>query len=580
MRDLFIFVEISKLKYIFGIALMTLGMLFSVAMYYEIYVLISQIVPSIFGKDAVFALTKSAVLLMILFMGLNIALNYVASFLCHSFAFDFITNLRKKLIHKLKLTDLSFFATKPSGETKEVLERNIMSLEPFFAHNLPNIIATFIYFIALNLMLFYVNWILALCALIPLVIAIFAQIRSFSAINSGGLIERYINSLTQISTKTGEFVRSMPAIKIYGSGIDTINGYKSAITSYSKLVISMAEKITPFYSKFRIFATAPPLFIITGAVIFFGENISQTHNFATLIFFLFISTQMAQPIFAFSFLAEQMETLGAFTTKLKEITSQKENFCKFDLNFAKISSIKVENLSFFYGQKRILNSLNLSFKKGEITAIVGASGCGKSTLLKILMGFLHQNSGNIYANGKILQNSSDLAQITALVSQENQLFSATIAQNIAFFKPNSTIDEIKNAANLAGCEFIKNLPNGFETVINSENLALSGGQIQRICIARSLLKGAEILLFDEVTSALDPLNEEAIFENLNNLKADKIIIFVAHRIASIKNANNIVVMDNGNVESIGNHESLSKNSALYQRLWNDLNFSENWALKG
>lgn len=580
MKDLFLFVEISKVKYVFGIVLMAFGMLFSVGMYYEIYILISQIIAAVFHQNIDLELVKSSSLLMLIFLGLNLALNYIASFLCHSFAFDFIAILRKNLIKKLKMIDLEYFYKKSSGEIKENFERNIMSLEPFFAHNLPNLISTLIFFIALNAMLFYIHWILALMALCPLLIAIFVQIGSFKVVNSSGLIEKYINSLAQINTKTAEFVRSMSAVKIYGNGIDTISGYKSAIKDYSTLVISMAKKITPFYSKFRTFALSSPFFIILGAVVFFGENLTQARNFGLLIFFLFISTQISQPIFAFSYLAEQMETLGIFTSKFKEIIAQKDNFCSFSANLGEISTLSVKNLSFAYGDKQILNALDLTFKKGEITAIVGASGCGKSTLLKILMGYLSQNSGDLCINGdKKLQNNSDLAEISALISQENHLFSASIAENIAFFKPNASFEEISNAAKLANCfDFIQNLPNGFESIINSENLALSGGQIQRICIARSLLKGANILLFDEVTSALDPLNEEEIFTNLNKIKNDKIIIFVAHRISSVRNADNIVVMDKGRVKDIGNHANLMKTCPLYQKLWDDLNFSQNWAL--
>lgn len=564
----------KKTKLVLGVLFMSLGMVLFALIYHEIYPLISQILSFILGEEIdLIAIGESGRNIFFLFL-LSSILNYLASLLSHNFAYQLITDLRIAMIDKLRKNKSSYFDRKPTGDIKEVIDDKVGSLESLFAHDIPNFISTIFFLITIIGILFEKNKILALSSLIPLGLGILAQINMFQAARKSDQLKELIASSSKIKSKTIEYVETMPAIKIFGRGLNTLSSYKGAMLDHRDLSVKMSNEVNgPNFSKYRTIIRMIPLFTLLG---FFISK--QKISLDILVYFLIIAPGITEPIFKLSFFASWLNMAGLTIKKIKEFMNEEE-IEEHVSKLTSIDNIKIENLNFSYdSSKEVLKNINLNFKKDSLIALVGKSGSGKTSLIKILGGLLEKESGKILINGEEIANTRALSDMISYISQETSLFSGTIRENLKFFNQGASDEDMIKASKLAGAhDFIMDLPRGYDTLLKKSNIELSGGEKERLAIARALINGSELLLFDEVTSALNPLLEEKILDSLESLKKDKIIIFAGHRISSVKNADMIVVLNEGRVEAVGRYENLRKKSLEYKRLVEDLEFTEKWS---
>ncbi|MCI5643488.1 MAG: ABC transporter ATP-binding protein/permease [Peptoniphilus sp.] len=571
---LFDYGKTNKSKLILGVLFMSLGMVFFAFIYHEIYPLISQILSFISGEKLdLIIIRKSGRNILFLFL-LSSILNFLASILSHDFAYQLIADLRVAMINKLRKIKSSYFDRNSTGNIKEVIDDKVGSLESIFAHDIPNFISTIFFLITIMGILFEKNKMLALTCLIPIGLGILAQINMFQAARKSDQLKELISSSSKIKSKTIEYVETMPAIKIFGRGLNTFSSYKEAMLDHRDLSVKMSNEVNgPNFSKYRTIIRTIPLFTLLGFLIS-KRNI----DLDILVYFLIIAPGITEPIFKLSFFASWLNMAGLTIRKINDFMSEEE-IEEIENKLVSIDNIKIENLNFSYDSgKEVLKNINLNFNKGSLIALVGKSGSGKTSLIKILGGLLEKERGKILINGEELVNTRALTDMISYISQETSLFSGSIRENLKFFNKDATDEDMIKASKLAGAyDFIMNLPKGYDTVFKKSNIELSGGEKESLTIARALIKGSELLLFDEVTSALDPLLEEKILNSLESLKEDKIIIFAAHRISSVKNADMIVVLKEGRVETVGTDENLRKKSLEYKRLVEDMEFTEKWS---
>ena len=340
------------------------------------------------------------------------------------------------------------------------------------------------------------------------------------------------------------------------------------------LSVKMSNEVNgPNFSKFMTIISIIPLFTLLG---FFISK--QKISLDILVYFLIIAPGITEPIFKLSFFASWLNMAGLTIKKIKEFMNEEE-IEEHVSKLTSIDNIKIENLNFSYdSSKEVLKNINLNFKKDSLIALVGKSGSGKTSLIKILGGLLEKESGKILINGEEIANTRALSDMISYIYQETSLFSGTIRENLKFFNQGASDEDMIKASKLAGAhDFIMDLPRGYDTLLKKSNIELSGGEKERLAIARALINGSELLLFDEVTSALNPLLEEKILDSLESLEKDKIIIFAGHRISSVKNSDIIVGLNEGRVEAVGRYENLRKKSLEYKRLVEDLEFTEKWS---
>jgi ATP-binding cassette subfamily B protein len=300
-----------------------------------------------------------------------------------------------------------------------------------------------------------------------------------------------------------------------------------------------------------------------------------------LIAFAIIGYYFYEPVKSLGALIVELKYASLSVEKIQNLLKKEEASYVKDYRLTESNDIEFENVHFSYKQKNVLNGLNAHFSEKAMTALVGLSGAGKSTMTNLIPRFWDTNSGDIKIGGMPIKqiNPDDLLERMSVVFQDVFLFNDTIANNIRIGKQNATDDEVKKAAKLACChKFIMKLPKGYDTIAGEGGSSLSGGEKQRISIARAILKDAPIVILDEATASLDPENEAEIQKAIESLVKNKTVIVIAHKFKSIENADEILVLDNGTIIEEGSHHRLVKNNGLYRRLWTEQQKTKGWKI--
>ncbi|MEM6801931.1 MAG: ABC transporter ATP-binding protein [Bacteroidota bacterium] len=503
---------------------------------------------------------------------------YASGMCSHIAAFNILYELRKQTAVKLGQLSMGFIGQYSSGALKKIVADDIERIETFIAHQIPDFVKGFTLPVLTIIYLFYVDWRLAAISFIPLLIlAIWIPIVFNSKITKE-MMGLYHKSQEDMNSGIVEFVRAMPVMKIFSQTADGFHKYSGSVNGYAEKSNEWVKKSGPPFAVFMSFmsnASLPILFL--GTYLYLLNDIS----YSTVILFLILGVGYIKPVFALSNMGMQVTLINKGVQRMDAILSGKLQEASHDPVELTDFSIEFKEVSFSYleGQK-VLDKVSIKIPMGSISAFVGPSGAGKTTAAQLVARFWDIQEGEITIGGNNISNIpiDYLLEKVSFVFQDSFMFQETIYENIRMGMDKSE-EEIIAAAKAAQChDFIMNLPDGYETKFGAFGIHLSGGEQQRIQLARAILKDAPILILDEATAFSDPENESLIQQAFAHLIQDKSVIIIAHRLSTITEVDQMVVFEQGKIEATGSHEELLKNSKLYPHMWNAHMRSKEFAL--
>ncbi|CVI64932.1 Putative multidrug export ATP-binding/permease protein [Clostridiales bacterium CHKCI001] len=487
----------------------------------------------------------------------------------HKGAYGALFKVRCMVVNHMAKVPLGALNEQSTGNIKTVLNEDIEKLELFLAHNLPELIYYMIGPVAIFVYLLTVNVPLALFTLIPMALAIAVMGVLFR--NMDAMMGRAHKSLMSLNTIMIEYISGMKLIKAYNMGSKSFTKFSNAIEEENEVWNSLSKKMGPPYAVFVVIIECGMLFMVPIGGMFFVRGSITASIF---LLFAYVGSLYLTEIKPLQELGSNFAEVLNGVTKVQEILSiptYEDNKAE-NKEFPKNQGIELCDVTFSYdSETNVLEHCSLKIKAGEKIALVGRSGAGKSTIIELISRFYDVNKGYIKIGGKNVKDIpyEVLLQNVAIVFQKTFLTRDSVLENIRMGS-NANLEEVQAAAKEAQIdEFIMNLPNGYDTKVGSFGTRFSGGEKQRIAIARAILKNAPILILDEATSAADPENQVEIDKAIQNLCKGKTVIIVAHRLGAIKMCDKVAVVENKTVTSFGTHEEVRRENAYYQKAWND-----------
>ena len=575
IKDIISYSEIKKGQLVGGILFVSLGMLLSICPILVIYKVIKSLF--LYGK-----LEQSTIQFCIYGLAavvLSYCLTYIGGILCHKFSYVLIANLKKKILFHIGNLPLGFFTGDNKSKIRQVLGSDMNQIEGYFSHQLPNLISTLALILAMIIVMLKINLILGLTTLLIIFVGLGIQIAIMAKIIKSGGLEKNFAILDQINSATTEYVKGMPEVKIFGTGAKSFKTFSKSVGEYRDFTSSMTSMIRPGFVSFRMFILSVATFIVPVGILLMSRNYNL--DFTTVfIFYLILAPAISVPALKLRDFAEGMNLLNEVVLRIYEIIDEKELSTENSEEEIKGHDLEFENVSFSYGNEEVLKNISFCAKQGEVTALVGYSGAGKSTIGTLIPRFYDPSEGSIKIGRVNIKNIpiNALMDKIAFVFQDSDLITDTVFNNVAMAKTGSTKEDVIKACKKARChDFIVKLPDGYDTVLG-KGAYLSGGEKQRIAVARAILKDAPILVLDEATSFADSENEYLMQEALSELVKDKTVIMIAHRLNTIEYANQILVISDGKIAERGKHEDLITADGIYKRLFDIYKKTNNWQM--
>ena len=506
---------------------------------------------------------------------------YIGSILCHTFSYRFIANLKKKIVSHIATLPLGYFTGEHKAKLKQVISSDMNQIEGYYAHQLPSLVSTLLLILSLLFFMFRMNVVFALLSLTAIAVGLMIQVSIMVKIVKSGGLEENFKILDRINSATNEYVKGMPEVKIFGNSTSSFQNYENAVNQYRQFTETMTARIRPGFVAFRVVILSVATFLVPAGILLLTKKPNDMATMRTVLFFWIVAPAMSVPCLKLRDFAEGMNLLEDVVQRVWDVLVEKELAEGKYTEKLKNYDIIFEKVCFSYEKEQVLKDISFIAKQGELTALVGASGAGKSTIGALIPRFYEPTEGEIKLGGVNIQEmpSKSLMENISFVFQDNDLLSGTIFQNIAMAKKGCSKEEVIEAAKKARChDFIMKLEKGYETILGKGN-TLSGGEKQRIAVARAMLKDAPVLILDEATSYADSKNECLMQEALAELVKDKTVIMIAHRLGTIKNAQQILVLSEGQIVERGTHESLMKKEGVYRKMFSTFDEVRSWKMK-
>ncbi|NJK25611.1 ABC transporter ATP-binding protein [Streptococcus agalactiae] len=496
----------------------------------------------------------------------SILFHEISTIISHNLAYRIIEDKRKLLADKLSKISMGEVERKSSGQWSQFMVETLDKMEKPIAHVIPEVIANIFIPIVLIITIFIMDWRIGIANLLTIPLGLL-----FSMLMMRGYEEkskRYQEAAKAMNTTMVEYVNGIKVIKAFNKSASSFGKFRKTVEENKDAMLDWYLSVC--FSMTATMETIPStmVFVLPASLYFFMKGSVEV---GTLITCILLSYASYKPLIK---AMSHMETIANIKVVFEEIKKIMEipNLKRGEeVRDIKSYDVEFKDVTFAYEEsKNVLNNISFKANENELTAIVGNSGSGKSTITKLIAGFWNVSNGEILI-GKTNLNELPLKQnmeLVSYVSQENFLFNKTILENLKMAKEDASMDEIKEACEKASCyNFIKGLPNGYQTIVGKGGANLSGGEKQRIAIARCFLKNSPIVLLDEATAYSDPDNESVIQQSIDKLIKDKTVIMVAHRLSTIVNANKIIVVDNGEVIEEGTHKQLLELNGRYKKMW-------------
>ena len=535
---------------------------FWLAAFAVIYLIVSEIIKPDFDR----AYLQQLTLIIFFILLLRWICLGIAGVCSHLAAYHILHELRVQIAQKLSSLSLGYFSHKQTGAIKQVINEDVDYFEEFVAHVLPETTGAVVTVTITTIYLFTINWQLTLATLAGIPIVIWSQTFLFKDLET--LTQGYNKALEKMNSSIIEYVQGMPVVKAFANTAESYAKYRNAVVDYHEYEEQWARKTVLPWTIFIFSLTANiASIVLVGIWLLTRGDLSL----ATLVLFLLLGLGITAPLLRLVQYSEMFLRVREGGNRIQNLLQESAIAETKEPKTVDDLTLEFRAVDFAYETELVLNRISFKALPQTTTALVGPSGSGKSTITKLIPRFWDIERGEILLGGV---NIKDLAldylmsQIT-FVFQDVVLFNDTIYENIAMGNPDAASEAVIEAAKLARChDFIQQLPDGYQTVIGEKGRFLSGGQKQRIAIARAILKDAPIVILDEATAFIDPENEVLIQSAISQLVRQKTLIIIAHRLSTIVNADQILVIDGGEIVSRGTHGELLANHQLYQQMWN------------
>ncbi len=513
----------------------------------------------------------------------SIIIYFLALSSSHLAAFRVECNMRRFAMKKVVNMPLGFFDNNTSGRIRKIIDDNAGITHGFLAHQMPDLAGSVVMPLTAIVMIIIFDWHLGLACMIPLTISFFL-IKSMMGKKSQDFTRDYMDALERMNTEAVEYVRGIPVVKVFQQTVFSFKNFHKSIMEYKELVIQCTRLWQLPMSVYIVIINGFTFFLVPAAILLIG----YTGNYGTVILNMFLYI-LITPVFSHCIMRsmyisqamgqakeaiERLENLTA-TATLPE-TEKPQRIAKSNITF--------RNVSFSYPKKKkkAVDSVTFDIQPGQTVALVGVSGGGKTTIARLVPRFWDTSEGEISIGGINVKNIAhkDLMEHISFVFQNTRLFKTSLLENIKYGNKNASLEEVNHAVDMAQCrEILDRLPNGLNTIIGSEGTYLSGGEQQRIALARAFLKNAPIVVLDEATAFTDPENEHLIQKALRKLAEGKTVLMIAHRLTSVVNADKIIVINEGRIVEQGTHNELINKNGIYTRMWNEYQQSVKWTIK-
>ncbi len=513
----------------------------------------------------------------------SIVLYFIALNFSHLAAFRTAKNMKKEAMHHIVTLPLGYFSSNASGKLRKVIDDNAGLTEGFLAHQLPDLTGAVVMPVAILVMIFIFDWRMGICCLIPLAISVFF-LKQMMGGDNAEFMGNYMKALETMNKEAVEYIRGIPVVKVFQQTIFSFKNFHAAIDEYKQFATGYAITCRIPLTGFNV--TLNGTFILLIPLVLFLWNGVNGSGDLQSVFLNFLFYSLFTPICAtmmnrVMFASEQLMSAKAAVNRIEEVLGEKPLKEPQNPKVPQDNSVVFENVTFFYpgSNEAALDSVSFTVRERQTIALVGASGSGKSTAAKMIPRFFDADKGKVMIGGVDVRDmaKSELMGRIAFVFQNTKLFKDTLLNNIRMSKKNATTEEVKDAVKAAGCEeIIERLPEGLNTPVGAGGTYLSGGEAQRIALARAVLKNAPIIILDEATAFADAENEYKIQSAFETLAKNKTVLMIAHRLSTVKNADQILVFKDGRIAEAGKHEELIGKNGIYSEMWRDYQTSVSW----
>lgn len=547
--------------------------------FYDIWRIIREILevrPDFSKATHITAYGWQAVLFALLAM-----IFYIGALMCsHKAAFRVQANMRTKMMEHIMKLPLGYVEAEGTGKIRKIVTDSSAATETFLAHNLPDKVVSVATPIGLLAMMAIFDWRLGLISLIPAALAFIIMGSMMMGPKMAADMKEYQNSLETMSAEAVEYVRGVPVLKTFGQTIFSFKRFKGAIDEYEKWTLSYTKSMMIPMIGFTVFSNGIFAALIIAAYILGGNTVTDTFVL-NLIFYILITSVLTTTLMKVAYAGESQMVVEDALNRMDEILDQEQLPNVTEGAAIQDASIKLQDVTFAYDEAKenAIDGITIDIKAGDHVAFVGPSGGGKTTLASLIARFWDVKSGSISIGGVDVRNinTDELMNQVSYVFQDSKLLKASILENVRMGRPDATDEEVLEALKNAQCsDIIEKLPQGVNTVIGSKGTYVSGGEMQRLSIARAFLKNAPVLILDEATAFADPDNEKLVQLAFEKLSKNKTVIMIAHRLSTITNADCIYVLKDGKIAESGAHTSLLAENGIYTHMWTEYNKSVNW----
>ena len=512
----------------------------------------------------------------------NVLLYFAALMLSHLSAFRIETNMRRTAMERLMWVPLGFFDTQNTGRMRKIIDEDSSQTHTFVAHILPDVAGSVVAPIGIIVLLLAVDWQLGIAAMVPIVCA-FGIMGYMMNPKNNDFQRMYLDAQEKMSAEAVEYVRGIPVVKVFQQTVFSFKRFHDSIINYRDLVIRYTLLWRTPMSAYTIAINAFAFLLVPTGIILIGHGGETAIIVSDMVLYVLIAPIIAANVMKAMHLSENLFLANEAVDRLEKLTatpplpesSEPEKATAFD--------VSLRNVSFRYeaAERDAVSHIDLDIPQGKTVALVGASGSGKTTIARLIPRFWDVREGSLKIGGVDVRHMDKamLMRNVSFVFQNTRLFKTSILENIRYGNPDATVEQVNRAVDLSQSrEIIERLPQGLDTVIGAEGTYLSGGEQQRIVLARAILKDAPIVVLDEATAFADPENEHLIRQAFAHLTCGKTVLMIAHRLTTVQDADNIVVVDNGRIAEQGTHQQLMEQATLYYKMWNEYQKSVAWKL--